>query len=696
MRSSRRALPLTESLLATEAQAAGRTVRLTRPRLLLIALMALVLVGGAGLWSNHAVMESVEDLLTVNLEANLDLCVMALSAWIENELALVRFWAQDETLSQLVEARLRDGAGHGHLQAMKKLLAKGFTAKEVQGWLVVDAKETVLFASARNPNQGKNIAAVIKPHHEKVMQGQSVFMPPISRGDLIEASAFSTDEAVILTAAPIRNRNGAVMAALVFTIHPDGNFSNILRASRMGDSGDTYAFNREGILISRSRFESELQSLGLLPDTESPRSVPRLLIRDPGGDLGAGFKPAGQPDDWPPTRMLASALRGESGIDLSGYRDYLGVTVVGAWRWLPDYDFGIAIEVPREKARRTQRPIRLAVMGLMALVTVLAGMILLSTVWVSRLRENIDEIKQVGHYTIQEKLGEGGMGKVYKATHALLKRPTAIKFLKPDALTADSLERFEREVQITSRLTHPNTVDVYDFGRTPEGVFYYAMEYLPGIGLDDLLALEGAVPPARAVHILRHICFSLEEAHGIGLIHRDIKPPNIILCERGGQYDSVKVLDFGLVKDVKQHDIKMTAMHEVAGTPAYVAPERLTDPVKVDHRADIYSLGSVGFNLLSGAEVFEGATAVEICYHVMKTPPPRVTAKTSQTIPAALDQLVADCLAKDPDERPANVTRIIEALDAIDGLAPWDNEAARQWWQDNDRRIQDLKRKPTT
>ncbi len=696
MTSSRRAKPLTESLLATEAQAAGRAVRFTRARLLLIAVMALVLVGGAGLWSNHAVMESVEDLLTVNLEANLDLCVMALSAWIENELALVRFWAQDETLRQLVEARLRDGASHGNLQAMETLLAKGFTAKEVQGWVIVDLEGTILFASANNPNQGKPIAAAINPYHEKVMQGQSVFVPPIPRADLIEASAFSTDEHVILTAAPVRSLAGGVIAALVFIIRPDGNFSRILLASRVGQMGDTYAFNRDGHLISKSRFQNELRSFGLIPNSSEPRSVPRVLIRDPGGDLGAGFSPSGRPQDWPPTRMLASALKGESGIDLLGYRDYLGVTVVGAWRWLPDYEFGIAIEAPREKVRRIQRPIRLAVMGLMALVTVLAGMILLSTVWVSRLRENIDEIKQVGHYTIEEKLGEGGMGKVYKANHALLKRPTAIKFLKPDALTADSLERFEREVQITSRLTHPNTVDVYDFGRTPEGVFYYAMEYLPGIGLDDLLALEGAVSPARAVHILRHICFSLEEAHGMGLIHRDIKPPNIILCERGGQYDSVKVLDFGLVKDVKQHDVQMTAMHEVAGTPAYVAPERLTDPAKVDHRADIYSLGSVGFNLLSGAEVFEGATAVEICYHVLKTPPPRVSAKASQAIPAALDQLIADCLAKDPDERPANVTRIIAVLGAIDGLAAWDNEAARQWWQDNDRRIRDLKRKPST
>ncbi len=691
MKASRRSIPLTVSLRSVDSKASGRSVRFTRGRLLLAAFMALVLVAGAGLWSNHAVMESVEDLLTANLEANLNVSAMALTAWIEGELALVRFWAEDKDLRQLIEARMRDGAGHGNLQAVNDALSRGFTAAEVQGWVIVDAEGTILFASEDSENQGKTIAAASRPHHEKVMQGQTVFVPPIPRSELIEGSAVATDETVILTAAPVRNQAGTVVAVLVFSIRTEGIFSRILSASRMGNSGDTYAFNPEGFMVSKSRFAAELRSLGLISDDAGPSVAPRLPIRDPGGDLGAGFTPAGRPEDWPPTRMLASALQGESGIDLSGYRDYRGVTVVGAWRWLPDYDFGIAIEVPRAKVRRIQRPIRWAVIGLMALVAVLAGLTLLSTVAVSRLRQDIDEIKQVGHYTIEEKLGEGGMGKVYKANHALLKRPTAIKFLKPDALSADSLERFEREVQITSRLTHPNTIEVYDFGRTPEGAFYYAMEYLPGISLSDLIALDGAVSPPRAIHILRHICYSLEEAHGMGLIHRDIKPPNVILCERGGQYDAVKVLDFGLVKDVKNQDVQMTAMHEVAGTPAYVAPERLTDPATVDHRSDIYSLGSVGFNLLTGEDVFEGATAVEICYHVMKTPASRVSTKSAQPVPGALDQLIDDCLAKNPHDRPADVSRIVAALDAIEGIMAWDQAAARQWWQKNAARIQALK-----
>ena len=686
MGSSRTARLLTESLSATSQLASGKTIRSQSRRLLLAALAALVVVAGSGLWATQAVTESVEDLLTANLEANLDLTATALEAWIDSELALVNFWAESERLGGLVEARLRGGAEDPDLQEkLQKLLDEGFTAKEVKDWAIVDPARVLLFSSRSSPDQTWSIAMAMMPQHEKIFRGQSVFLPPMPLSELIEERVVH-DEIVILMAAPVRDTAGEVIAALMFSMSPDGTFSRILRASRMGDSGDTYAFNHEGLLVSRSRFEADFPSMGLVPEDAPVRAVPRILIHDPGGDLTAGFKPKDEPENWPPTRMLASALRGESSIDLSGYRDYLGVTVMGAWRWLPELDFGIAIEVPREKVRRIQQPIRLAVQGLMALVTVMAGLILFSTWWVSRLQKNIDEIKQVGHYTIEEKLGEGGMGKVYKANHALLKRPTAIKFLKPDALSADSLERFEREVQITSRLTHPNTIDVYDFGRTPEGVFYYAMEYLPGISLSDLIVMDGAVPPARAVHILRHICYSLEEAHSMGLIHRDIKPPNVILCERGGQYDAVKVLDFGLVKDIKNQDVQQTAMHEVAGTPAYVAPERLTDPDKVDHRSDIYSLGSVGFNLLSGEDTFEGKTAVEICYHVMKTPPPRVSTKAPHPIPEALDQLIDDCLAKDPNDRPADVSRVIAMLDAIEGLV-WDQAEARQWWRDNEGRF---------
>ncbi len=221
------------------------------------------------------------------------------------------------------------------------------------------------------------------------------------------------------------------------------------------------------------------------------------------------------------------------------------------------------------------------------------------------------------------------------------------------------------------------------------------MEYLPGLNLAQLIEMEGNLPAGRVIHILKHICFSLEEAHAINLIHRDIKPLNVILCERGGQFDVVKVLDFGLVKDISGQDTEHTAVHEITGTPAYIAPERLTDPRHIDARSDLYSVGAVGFNLLTGQDVFSGANAMEVGYHAMKTPAPRVSEKVNFEIPTMLDRLIGDCLAKDPAARPGSAHEILETLTAIEDVDPWEQKEARRWWETHAERILEITGNPT-
>ena len=211
------------------------------------------------------------------------------------------------------------------------------------------------------------------------------------------------------------------------------------------------------------------------------------------------------------------------------------------------------------------------------------------------LRAEVADIKKLGQYNLGERLGEGGMGIVYRASHAMLQRETAVKLLPVDKIGEKTLARFEREVKLTAKLTHPNTVTVFDYGRTPSGVFYYAMELLEGATLDHVVELGGPLPAARVIHILRQAADALSEAHGIGLIHRDVKPANIMLCERGGILDTVKVLDFGLVKELDQEDAKLTGAGVVTGTPQYMPPEALTKPDSVDGRSDIYALGAVGY-----------------------------------------------------------------------------------------------------
>ncbi len=296
------------------------------------------------------------------------------------------------------------------------------------------------------------------------------------------------------------------------------------------------------------------------------------------------------------------------------------------------------------------------------------------------LRQKVTAAQQLGQYTLDRKIGEGGNGAVYLAHHIMLRRPTAVKLVLPERVGADTLERFEREVQHMSQLTHPNTVAVYDYGRSPDGVFYYAMEYLGGgVDLDKLVRTHGPQPGGRVAHLLAQVCGALHEAHRANLVHRDIKPANIILCERGGMPDVAKVVDYGLVKEITAKESGQTA-HVILGTPSYIAPEAITDPTAIGPAVDIYAIGAVGYFLLTGRRVFEGKTTLDICIqHVTKpvTPPSQVVA---HAISAELEAILMRCLEKTPGDRHASVADLGAAFRAL-SLTDWSDSEARAWWR---------------
>jgi serine/threonine-protein kinase len=297
-------------------------------------------------------------------------------------------------------------------------------------------------------------------------------------------------------------------------------------------------------------------------------------------------------------------------------------------------------------------------------------------------RSEADKQRRLGAYLLGERIGEGGHANVYLATHDLLKRPTAVKLLKSTRATDEMVARFEREAKLASQLNHPNTVQIFDYGISPDGTFYYAMEYLEGTTVGEIVVNSGPMPVARAVHLLRQVCAALAEVHGKGLVHRDISATNIMACRQGGEYDFVKVLDFGLVKRVSEpHTHTITRTLRILGTPLYMAPERLRNPADVDGRADIYALGAVAYVMLTGRKVFDASDELSMTSLVLNEIPPRVSKCAEQPIPPELDDLIAACLEKRRDDRPAHIDDVMQVLDAIARESPWSQRDAEAAWR---------------
>lgn len=305
---------------------------------------------------------------------------------------------------------------------------------------------------------------------------------------------------------------------------------------------------------------------------------------------------------------------------------------------------------------------------------------------VNSIRREAFKARQFGQYRLKDKIGAGGMGEVYRAEHMLLKRPCAIKLIKTSNETdAAALAHFEREVQSTAKLSHWNSVEIFDYGHTDDGVFYYVMEYLPGKSLGDLVEEHGPLPPERVIHFLRQCCRALREAHQLGLVHRDLKPANIFSAKVGGVCDVAKILDFGLVKQAaadSNKDALLKPTVTFSGSPLYMSPEQAEAYDEVDGRGDIYSLGAVAYYLLTGKPPFDGGSIIDVLMaHATKEAIP--PSKVVLTIPADLEKTVLRCLEKNPKDRFQDVAALERALAACERADKWTDEMAEKWWSDS-------------
>ncbi len=643
-----------------------------------LALALLIFV--AGVWTHKLVDRQLSHDLIDDLTTIRDSTASALAEWmVAQERAAQTAAAEPDVIRAAKEqaALAARGVGAGELDEsvsarnLDTALRPNLKYWGFQAYALLH--DEVVIAASRAV-VGKPIPSSTAPYRDRIMAGETVLTPPL------ELSTAGREEIFMWVATPVIDpETKQIVALLSFRIDPEQSFTRILRVSRFGYTGETFAFNREGVLISRTRLEEPLRDAGLLGKTDSP--ILRVRVRDPGADLTHGGKPVAPLENLPLTKAAASAIRGERNVDVKGYRDYRGVYVVGAWLWMPRYQIGISTEVDRTEAFRTLQVVRNAIWGLVGILVLAAAAVAFGSRLLAKQRDITQKVVRLGQYTLEHRIGEGGMGTVYRARHSFLRRPTALKVMRSNDITDADRLRFEREVQATSQLTHPNTIAIYDYGRAANGVFYYAMEYLEGITLAGLVTSDGAQPQGRVLFILRQMCGALAEAHRAGLVHRDIKPQNVMLCARGGLYDVAKVLDFGLVKSIA-HDTHLTASNAITGTPHYMAPEAIQDPLSVDAHSDVYAVAAVAFYLLTGREVFVAASVMGVLTRTLTEDAPRPSSITSEPIRPELEALLLECLDRDPGKRPADAAVLLERLEALETpeLA-WPQSSAKAWWQ---------------
>ncbi|MCU0806116.1 MAG: serine/threonine protein kinase [Burkholderiales bacterium] len=656
--------------------------------------IVLVLTIGLGVWVYRGVKDSLRELRATSLQTLVDSEAVAIDAWIEKNRTEAQQWSRDPVVRDAVvelSAMARAGASPA---ALREAPARG-RLLEALAPLLADNRRVAVKAVDRSgeivaslvPDYvglyvGPDVAKDLAP----VFAGRAEFLAPRAEEErLLNSPVVAYPRPIVWFMAPIGDDRGEAVAAFGFGVYADARFSAILGTASLGASGEAYAFDRDGRMLSESRFASDVPRNGAAHGDLSGRP----LLRDPGDPEDTDGEPRQSATSPRPLTALAqAAITGgmmtdpgaHRGVLVEPYRNYRGVEVVGAWRWLPDHGIGIGVEVGATEAYAPLRYLTFAFWAVLALAMIGVGVAVLSWLFAERAWR---EGRHLGPYRIGERIGEGGAATVYRATHALLKRPTAVKILKPHMTADEVVARFEREVQLASRLTHPSAIEIYDFGRARDGSFYYAMEYLDGVTLAELVERDGPLPPGRAAHVLKRVCEALREAHGQGLIHRDIKPQNVMLCQRGGDYDVVKVLDFGLAKDLYSADTRdITQYARVLGTPLYMAPERIGNPAVADALTDLYSVGALAFNLLAGRPIFTAATAIDLEREILESTPPRVAALAGPAIPAELDHLVAKLLAKDPRERPQSADEVIEVLTAVLATHPWHRDEARRWWQE--------------
>ena len=691
--------PLVSHRTLRGANTTTRARRFRRERALVVgaslASLALLLLVSRGV--DRSIHRAAMERTDTALEAILKGKVVAIQTWLKTSELLVAAWSRHPTVTEpVMELMAIASEAEDMHQALSKAPAQLRLFEAVQS--ITGGGDGLKIAVW--DRRGFNI--VDQPHPDatlglpatelggsvlsRVFQGETVTWLRNREGYMTSGWVPPDDKAkpgVSLITAILDKNGDPVAAMMIAGLGHQQEFEGLVHA-RFGSSGEAYAIDSSGYLLTESSFNEALSEAGLIDNQPTAYSAQVVRVTDPGGDLTEGFDPQLPAAEWPLTRAARSLLSGTSDSDMRAYRDYRGVPVVGAWHWLPRYRFGLVLEIDEDEA---YRPVTILHSAFRMTLLALGALSALSAwaLWAMvRRRRNAGSGQRVGAYRLVRPIGEGGLARVFLAQHDLLSRPAAIKILKPGQHTADNRARFEREVQLASQLRHRNTIRIYDYGETRAGLFYCAMEYVDGLTLQELVERHGPQPAERVASLLIQCTRSLREAHGRGLVHRDIKPQNIMVCVEGGEPDVIKLLDFGLARDSALQDSSVTRTGDLVGTPTYVAPERIENPACMDQRADLYSLGLVGFYLLVGRDARSSASVMAALRDSLKETVAAPSDALGAPLHAGLDQLILHCIERSPDERPASAGILLEILEGLTFTATWTEARANRWWLDHE------------
>ena len=686
------------TLSTTRLSSRWQTWLLGPLRGLLVGLPLLLLSLLFAYWVDRKIHHELSSSVEARLNESIDYHLAELRRWEEQEIDRAVGWGKHpqivDQIAGLVES-VRTLTPED--PRLRQLLSDDSVCKELSSQLTQLAGRPVKFAvwdrrmltlvdwnQVRQPEMlGASVTAAGANMLAPVLKGQAkLFLPhdsfAISEGFVAERGSLATLSVLV----PVTNaESGAVQAALMVRDYGlEDEYSAMIGRWSAQTNREVYLLSSGGAMLTSSRFAEKFADLPLA--TTSVQHRERILVRDPGVNLIADQKPVEVAAAWLPTRLARHVTAGDNGAYVDGYRNYVGKTVVGAWRWLADHGVGIALEEDYTSAFAIAGLARNSILALSGLFTLALIGFSVAASYGER-RQRLKSVSEVGPYQIQELLGEGGMGRGYLAEHALLCRQSAIKVLTKGDNDLSIVGRFEREVQLASQLTHPNTISIFDFGRSREGIFYYAMEYINGAHLGQLIEYAGPLEPGRCIYVLRQLCRALLEAHHAGVVHRDVKPQNIMVCNRGGEPDFVKLFDYGLVKAFApgiSHNSSQTKI--VVGTPRFMAPERLNSPWLADPRVDVYSVGALAYYLLTAqlpplVSFSDGDDREQPGVETLDLPPGVVD----------FGGLLSVCMSVEPAARPSNMSSVLRELDGLAKKFPWTREDSELWWSKNEEKL---------